>query len=637
MTFMRSPRREPPPDAGSLFRPRRKRSPAARGLKFIVGAAVVAGVIAFGQVRWKVLESVAAHLPVPHRLQELVLEVNAKQEIIPADGEKIVNPRDAVRFVGVKTDGWFSWGVKVRASELDFQRVRTKAAVLRDLFPGETFETPKTLSVEATWMGKRLGQVRLVVQLDAKDWMAKAQEAGKIEEKIRFLEKVLEAEPRNVLAKTQLAALYAEAGRPADAERLYEEVLELGQSRPVLERLIGVYKKQKKHAKVLEASLELLQLSEDAAVFQDLLAYLQNQVPSREALTLLKHYAPKVPSKYRGSWHLVRADLATKTENWAEAAQAYESAAAAGVRDPNIHYNLSVVRAKSGDLDQAAQDLEKYLRANPNDVTNWLKLAAMYEKAGDESKALKVYGDLVAKNPSEKRALVRLAALLEKSGNKTELLKVYENLARLDPDDRVVQWNLAMLAYEAKQWDKALNAFEKCAALSPNDPKPLKYLLDLYQKNKDQEKQIAVLQKLIAVDKDNLAYYDALFTLYDQAKNYDAIIKVFEEASKNNPKVKAFHEYLLYGALKKGQKQKALAALEELCRLEPKEVKYFKQAAQLHESMGQYSKALEKIKRVLEINPNDAAAKDDYLRLRLLLVAPKKTGFFYCTEKPVRV
>ncbi|MEJ5363896.1 MAG: tetratricopeptide repeat protein [Desulfosoma sp.] len=636
MTFKKDRQRELPYE-GSLFRPRKKKSRAASVLKGAAGAVVVVGLIVLAQTQWNLLGAFSAHLPVPHRLEELVLEVNAKRETIPPDGEKILNPRDAVRFVGVKTDGWFSWGVKVRAPELDFHRVHSKAAVLRDLFPAEPFETPKTLAVEATWMGKRLGGARLVIQLDAKDWMSKAQEAGKTEDKIRFLEKVLESEPRNVLAKTQLAALYAEAGRASDAERLYEEVLELGQSRPVLERLIGVYKKQKKHAKVVEASLNLLQLSEDAQVFQDLLGYLQNNVPSKEALTLLKHYAGKVPAKYRGSWHLVRADLATKTENWSEAAQAYESAVASGVRDPNIHYNLSVVRTKSGDLDQAAEDLEKYLRANPNDVTNWLKLAAMYEKAGEESKAVKIYRDVVAKSPSEKRALVRLVALLEKSGDKNELLKIYENLARLDPDDRVVQWNLAMLSYEAKQWDKALSAFEKCAALSPNDPKPLKYLLDLYQKNKDQEKQIAVLQKLIAVDRDNLAYYDALFTLYDQARNYDAIIKVFEEASKNNPKVKAFHEYLLYGALKKGQKQKALAALEELCRLEPKEVKYFKQAAQLHESLGQYSKALEKIKRVLEINPNDAAAKDDYLRLRLLLVAPKKTGFFYCTDKPVRV
>lgn len=636
MMLTRNPRREPP-DAGSLFRPRKKKRQAAPGLKIAVGAAVAVGLIVAAQVRWNLLDGFAARLPTPHRLHEIVLEVNAKAEIIPADAEKILNPRDAIRLAGVKTDGWFSWGVKVRSPELDFQRLRSKPGVVRELLPGETFESPKTLDAEATWMGKRLGGVRLVIRLDAKDWMAKAQEAGKAEEKIRYLEKALEAEPRNVLAKTQLAVLYAEVGRPADAERLYEEVLELGQSRPVLERLISVYKKQKKHAKVLEASLDLFKLSEDAQVFQDLIGYLQNQVPAREALALLKQYAGKVPAKYRGSWHLVRADLATKTENWSEAAQAYESAAAAGVRDPNIHYNLSVVRAKSGDLDQAAQDLERYLRANPNDVTNWLKLAAMYEKAGDESKALKIYRDLVGRNPSEKRALVRLAALLEKSGDKNELLKVYENLARLDPDDRVVQWNLAMLSYEAKQWDKALSAFEKCAALSPNDPKPLKYLLDLYQKNKDQDKQIAVLQKLIAVDKDNLAYYDALFTLYDQAKNYDAIVKVFEEAAKNNPKVKAFHEYLLYGALKKGQKQKAVAALEELCRLEPKEVKYWKQAAQLYESLGQYSKALEKIKHVLDINPNDTAAKDDYLRLRLLLVAPKKTGFFYCTEKPLRV
>lgn len=595
--------------------------------------AIFAGVKLYGNP----LEAVLARLPVPHRLEAVVLEVNGKTEEIPLDGEKVFNPRDALRVVGVKTDGWIAWGVTVRAADLNVREVTGQAKVLRDLMPAETFETPRRVDLEATWMGKPLGRVRLFVQLDAKDWLAKAQEAVELEEKIQYLERVLEADPRNVLVKTQLAGLYGEANRYGDAEKLYKEVLELGPSRPVLDRLIAVYKKQKKHAQVLEASLHLLQLSNDTQVFQDLVSYMQRQVPIEEALKLFRQHGPKVPAAYRGSWHLVRADLATKAKNWAEAAQAYESAMAAGVRNSTIYYNLSVVRSKTGDLDQAAQDLEKYLKANPGDVTNWLKLAAMAEKAGDASKALKIYRDLMAKNPSEKRVLVRLAALLEKSGDKGELLKVYENLARLDPQDRVVQWNLAMLLYDTKQWDKALSAFEKCAGLSPNDPQPLKYLLDLYQKAKNQPKQVEILKKLIAVDKDNLAYYDALFVLYDQAKDYDAIVNVFEEAAQKHPKVTAFYQYLLYGALKKGQKQKALKALEELCRLEPKKVKYLKQAAQLHESLGQYSKALEKIKRVLEIHPNDAAAKDDYLRLRLLLMAPKKTGFFYCTEKPVRV
>ncbi|MEJ5349430.1 MAG: tetratricopeptide repeat protein [Desulfosoma sp.] len=621
----------------SLFRPRRKKSGSSATFKVMAASLAGLAILVSAGSYWNLLDPVLAKLPVPHRLQAIELEVNGNLEEMLADTEKVFNPRDAVRLLGVKTDGWFSWGVKVVSADVDFRQWTKKPEVLRDLMPEESFETPKRLNLEVIWMGKSLGGVRLLVQLDAKDWLSKAQEAGSREERIRYLERVLEADPRNVLVKTQLAGLYAEAGRDGDAERLYEEVLELGRSRPVLERLIAVYKKEKKYANAVEASLDLLELANDPQVFQDVVRYLQNQVPTKEALKLLKQYTSKVPGAYRGSWHLVRADLATKAESWAEAAQAYESAMAAGVRDPNIHYNLSVVRTKSGDLDQAAQDLEKYLKANPGDVTNWLKLAAMYEKAGEESKALKVYQDLVAKNPSEKRALVRLAALLEKSGDKNELLKVYQNLAQLEPQDRVIQWNLAMLLYDTKQWDKATAAFEKCAALSPDDPKPLKYLLDLYQKSKNASKQMEVLQKLIALDKDNLAYYDALFVLYDQAKNYDAIIKVFEEASKKYPKVTAFHQYLLYGALKKGQKQKALEALEELCRLEPKEVKYFKQAAQIHESLGQFSKALEKIKRVLEINPNDAAAKDDYIRLRLLLAAPKKTGFFYCTEKPIRV
>jgi tetratricopeptide (TPR) repeat protein len=295
------------------------------------------------------------------------------------------------------------------------------------------------------------------------------------------------------------------------------------------------------------------------------------------------------------------------------------------------------VKAKTGDLRSAAADLEKYLQANPTDEANRMKLAALYERLGEGDKARTIYQQVIEKNPKQKTALVRLVALLDKAGDKKEQLKAYEMLSALEPENAVVHYNRALLYYELEQWEKAEEAFEKAAKLEPANPEPLRYLLALYQKRKDAEGQVRILRRLIELDKDNLSYYDTLFVLYDQAKNYDAIVEIFEKAAQQHPQVAAFHQYVLYGALKKGNQKKALRSLEQLSRLMPKEVKYLRQAARIHESLGQYEEALEKTKRILDVSPGDEEAKQDYLRLKLLLLGSKKTGFFYCNERSLVV
>ncbi|MBZ4659515.1 MAG: tetratricopeptide repeat protein [Desulfacinum sp.] len=621
----------------SLFRPRRRKSRAKTFFKWVFVVGLVAAGVFWFQETPQLTDRVLRHLPVPHTLVSLQVEINGKPERLPAGAQRTVHPRDRLKVVQVETDGWIRWGLELAAGEQPWPEGPDASLTLKELLPAEEFESPVTVPLRVRWFDRELGSVRFTAKLGAKDWLQKAASAGSPDEKARYLEQALAEDPGNALARTQLASLYAEQGRLAEAEKLYGEILQMGRSRPVLERLVDVYKKQKKHDAVLKTYLELLRLTDDPGVFESLLTYLNKNLSPKNALAFLEKNLQEVPARYRGPWHLVRAELASRQKRWGEAAAAYEATLKAGVKDPNIHYNLSVVKAKTGDLRSAAADLEKYLQANPTDEANRMKLAALYERLGEGDKARTIYQQVIEKNPKQKTALVRLVALLDKAGDKKEQLKAYEMLSALEPENAVVHYNRALLYYELEQWEKAEEAFEKAAKLEPANPEPLRYLLALYQKRKDAEGQVRILRRLIELDKDNLSYYDTLFVLYDQAKNYDAIVEIFEKAAQQHPQVAAFHQYVLYGALKKGNQKKALRSLEQLSRLMPKEVKYLRQAARIHESLGQYEEALEKTKRILDVSPGDEEAKQDYLRLKLLLLGSKKTGFFYCNERSLVV
>jgi tetratricopeptide (TPR) repeat protein len=610
----------------TLFRPRRERPKAGvRAAKWLLVLAVVAaGVIALVGPKG-VEDRLLPYLPVPKELQGVEVVQNGRAVSVPPGGTLKLNPKDTFHIETVKTDGWIPWGLEIVSVGVDFERAREAPVAVQDLWPGEAFEEPRRVPVEVFWRGHPLGSFTVVVEWDARDWLEKAAETEDPRAKIALLERVVEADPKNVLARTHLAGLYAEEGRLTEAEKIYREILETGRSRPMLEKLLEIHTRQGKVDAALGVHMELLQLTQDPKVFESLLGFLRRHKKAPEAAAFLVRQEEAIPRAFLGAYYLALADFQTEAGLWADVAKTYGKALKAGVKDPNVHYNLSVAHKMAGNLDHAVQALERYLQANPKDVNNRLRLGALLEEKKDVQGARRVYQELLKSNPGNEQALLRLIALLEKDKDKTALASAYESLVALRPEDKVAWHNLALLYYEQEKWKEAAKAFEKVAGMDPRDVPSRKYLLDLYQKAGNRKAETRVLEELVGLEPDNLGYYDTYFAVLNNSGDYKKMVAFFEKAAKERPNVAAFHQYVLLGSLKLGDKRKALVALENLVRLKPKEKKYLRQAAQLHESLKQYDEALKKTEAILKLDPGDRQAKDDYLRLRMLLLGGGRT------------
>ncbi len=138
---------------------------------------------------------------------------------------------------------------------------------IKELMPQESFETPKTIEVKTLSWGQPIGDVSFLVQLDAKDWLQKANATTNMDQKIGFLEKALKENPGNVLVKTQLAGAYFDNKKYDPAARLYEEIDESGKSRSILERLLLAYQARNRVDEALKTHLDLLKMSEDPGCF----------------------------------------------------------------------------------------------------------------------------------------------------------------------------------------------------------------------------------------------------------------------------------------------------------------------------------------------------------------------------------
>ncbi len=568
--------------------------------------------------------SLASFMPFPKKLIALRFQHNGQEVLLLPDSQVLVNPRDTLQLVQVKTDGFLSWGTKVVSSEMDVRSISRKPAVIRDIFPQDSFENPKTVELRVLLWNRPIGKVSLLVQLDAKDWLQKANTTSDIDKRISYLEKALRENGSNILVKTQLAGLYFDSKRYADAARLYKEIDESGKSKNISEKLLLVYQIMNRTDDALLVYLDLLKLTEDQQTFKEFISYIKKRKHKDDAAKFLERHMSEIPKSFQQSVLLAMAEFSSESKDWSRAAATYEKAIRAGVKDSDVLYNLFVSYKKNDETDKAIQTLQSYLQKSPNDTESWFQLAEMYEKKGNTAQAKATYESMLQRNPQNQKALTHLIALLEKSNDKAGLQAAYERLAQAQPKNRTLQHNLAILYYESKKYDKAITAFQAMAAADPKDLDSRKYLLDIYRKLRNEKGELSVIQELAKMDPKNAAYQDSMYKYYDDKKDYKGMTAWLKQASEQNPDSVRLHSYQLYAAMKLGDKKTAAVELEHLIRLQPKEKSYLRKAADLHEGMGNHAEALKKLDQILKLDPKDKQAKDDYLRLKMMTIGGKK-------------
>ncbi len=576
-------------------------------------------------INWFSLDALVARLPFPKKLEVVIFLHNGKEVILLPDSQGIINPRDSLQLVEVQTDGWVSWGTRVRAADVELEPMMEGPVVIRDLIPDESFETPRLLDIHVLLWNRPIGKVSFLVQLDSRDWV---QKAGMVEDqgkRLTYLENALRENPTNTLIKTQLAALYFDAEKYEKALTLYREVNEAGQSATILTRLIEIYTLQKKINEALAVYPGLVKMTEDPAHFKSMLDYLGKHQSKADALAFLEKHQNNLPKTFQSSLYLHLADLSSQIKNWSKAAGYYDLAIKAGIKDSNVIYNLAVSYQQAGDVNKAFSAMDQYVKARPNDTKSLMQLAGLAEKKGDRTRARQIYEGILKGDPQNKEALVRLIALLEKSGDKAALESAYEQLARQQPDNKTVLHNLAIMQYNAGKLDKALIYFEKIAKADSRDVKVRTYLLDIYRKQKNEKGELETLKALAALEPADSSHKEAIFAFYDEKKDYKSIRTYFQPVSAQNPNSVSIRNYLLYAALKLGDKSAAVKELEALARLQPKEKKHLKQAADLYESMGKFADASKKYEQIIALDPKDKSAQDAYLKLQMKIIREKKS------------
>ncbi|MCW2249537.1 putative O-linked N-acetylglucosamine transferase (SPINDLY family) [Azospirillum fermentarium] len=299
------------------------------------------------------------------------------------------------------------------------------------------------------------------------------------------------------------AVRHHQAGRLAEAEKLYWTVLKLRPNHARALQYLGVIARQTGH---LGAAISLLRqaveaapkavdgrlslgnalsdagyLDEAAAVYGEALAqkpdfpeahfalgnvlmrqghYEQAQLSYLSALSLRADYADawiNLGNAHRGRRH------------FAEAAAAYRRVIALNPAFVQVYANLGSVLREVFDLDGARRSCLRALTLQPASAQAWNNLGIVEGERGDAPAAAAAFRQALADKPDFAEACGNLGNLSQTDGQLAAAVRSYEQAVAMDPAYAEVYGNLGVVHQRQDRLKQALTAYRRSLCLRPDN------------------------------------------------------------------------------------------------------------------------------------------------------------------------
>lgn len=242
--------------------------------------------------------------------------------------------------------------------------------------------------------------------------------AGKVDDAIAALERILSANPRIGYLYNHVAVLHAERGREAEGLGALARAVALGVASPAMRGNLAVGLAQTGRGSEARALVEPLSESPDPQVqvaIGTVAAILGDGAEARRRFTRALEIDPTFP---RGRVQLAVLDL--KEGRVAEARAGLERALAEDPMSPDGWNALGAARGTGGDLRGAIEAWERAVALNPRLATAWMNQAAAWTRLGELERAARALASALPHLPPGERERILAAARAAREGRVPE-------------------------------------------------------------------------------------------------------------------------------------------------------------------------------------------------------------------------
>lgn len=349
-----------------------------------------------------------------------------------------------------------------------------------------------------------------------------------------YLRKVSNLKPDDIDVQYQLADIYMSQRNYSSAESTYNKIIELNANSDSAYFGLGV------------VYLRMLKWQESIAPFERAVELNPENIKANfyigEAYYELRDFT-KAAEYFRKYIDLNPPDIAEaykrlaislfESEQFAEAAPAFQEAIKAEPEDITLNYKLAQSFQKSEQYDRAEQIFLMLTELSPKDLTAYHNtIVLMYDEAKMPEKAVSAARRLVELDPSNSESQFNLGYMLIKQQNFTDAAAVFQKVIELNPSMEYAYLQLGYCYTQLKQYQNAANTYKQLVDILPENVDAWLGIAIANMQQKKWSPAVEPLRKVIELNPDNGNAYYNLGICYLNLKDNFSAREVWEQLRK---------------------------------------------------------------------------------------------------------
>lgn len=431
--------------------------------------------------------------------------------------------------------------------------------------------------------------------------------AGDVPAAVRFADEVAEASGLDAQMLGQLGGMYAAAGKPDKALRLFNRAIEQEPQRSEHFFAKGLLQaNQKQYADAEETIRSGIKVSPDSAVGYYYLGRIGVEARDfdkatthfEQAVTLNPAFEPAYVAL--GSVYEAKQDRDKAIDIYRRYLQ--------GVNPKNreIRHHLIRLQVSAKQYDEALRELQEILAEDPSDLDAQLRMGLVYGEQKNYPKAIQQLTQILTVRPSELKVRDYLGYLYEETRDYPNAIAAYRHNLTLEPSYFEGHLHLGVLLYRTKQYSEAIQHLREASRLNPKQPETHIVLGLSHFQVEEYEPSLQAFLEGIRHNPDNADLHFNAGTAYDKLNRFEEVVKSMETTLALDPHHADALNYLGYSYAERGVKiEEAIALTKQAVALRPTNGYYVDSLAWAFFKKGLLAEAMAEMKRAVALVGDD--------------------------------
>ncbi len=460
---------------------------------------------------------------------------------------------------------------------------------------------------------RAIKEYQLALQTDASSNYLKARLAvlyfttGDVPTAVRYADEVADVPGLDAQMLGQIGGMYAAAGKPDQALRLFNRAIEQEPQRSEHYFAKGLLLANQKHYVEAEGTIRSgIKVSPDSAVGYYYLGRISVEARDFDKATTHFEQAVTLNAAFEPAYVALGSVYEAKEDR--EKAIGIYRRYLQGVnpRNREIRHHLIRLQVSAKQYDEALQELEGMLAEDPSDLDAQLRMGLVYGEQKNYSKAIQQLNQILTVRPAELKVRDYLGYLYEETKNYPKAIEAYRHNLTLEPSYFEGHLHLGVLQYRLKHYADAVEHLREASRLNPKQPESYIVLGLSHFQSEQFEPSLQAFVDGIRYNPDNADLHFNAGTVYDKLNRFDEMVKSMQTTLTLDPHHADALNYLGYSYAERGVKiEEAITLTKQAVALRPTNGYYVDSLAWAFFKEGLLAEALTEMKRALALVGDD--------------------------------